>query len=146
MMFDLKNPEHLARYRRTIDAVLDHKELKWVRLELENSSMEVVLSGAFHNDKVLIDGIRNLLCSEDVMNYVLFSGYGAMPIVMEYFVDEIEDEDKSLIDDVVAQKKMVYPWDYLDEICGDGRSWWRVWDSGEGERKIIPVEMIVEFG
>lgn len=72
MMFDLKNPEHLARYRRTIDAVLDHKELKWVRLELENSSMEVVLSGAFHNDKVLIDGIRNLLCSEDIMNYVLW--------------------------------------------------------------------------
>ena len=71
-MFELKNPEHLARYRRTIDAILDNKELKWVRLTLDNSSMEVVLSGAFHNDKVLIDGIRNLLCSEDVMNYVLY--------------------------------------------------------------------------
>ena len=72
MMFDPKNPEHLVRYRRTIDAILDSKELKWVRLALDNSSMEVVLSGAFHNDKVLIDGIRNLLCSEDVMNYVLW--------------------------------------------------------------------------
>lgn len=71
-MFEPKNPEHLARYRRTIDAILDNKELKWVRLTLDNSSMEVVLSGAFHNDKVLIDGIRNLLCSEDVMNYVLY--------------------------------------------------------------------------
>lgn len=82
-------------------------------------------------------------CSEC---FFYFSGYGAMPIVMEYVVDEIEDEDKSLIDDVVAQKKMVYPWDYLDEICGDGRAWWRVWDDGVGDRKVIPVEMIVEFG
>lgn len=71
-MFEHNNPEHLARYRKTIDAILDSKELKWVRLALDNSSMEVVLSGAFHNDKVLIDGIRNLLCSEDVMNYVLW--------------------------------------------------------------------------
>ena len=61
MMFDPKNPEHLARYRRTIDAILDNKELKWVRLALDNSSMEVVLSGAFHNDKVkkVLDRIKS---------------------------------------------------------------------------------------
>lgn len=71
-MFERNNPEHLARYRRTIDAILDNKGLKWVRLEFDSSSMEVVLSGSFHNDKILIDGIRNLLYSEDVMNYVLW--------------------------------------------------------------------------
>lgn len=71
-MFDPKNPEHLTRYRRTINAILDNKELKWVRFELDKSSMEVILSGALNNDKILIDGIRNLLCSEDVMNYVLW--------------------------------------------------------------------------
>ena len=71
-MFDPKNPEHLARYRRTINAILDNKELKWVRFELDKSSMEVILSGALNNDKILIDGIRNLLCSEDVMHYVFW--------------------------------------------------------------------------
>lgn len=100
-----------------------------------------------NNEPIFVDEIEAWRFGPAIPNvFFHFSGYGAMPIVMEYVVDEIEDEDKSLIDDVVAQKKMVYPQDYLDEICGDGRSWWRVWDSGEGERKIIPVEMIVEFG
>lgn len=41
-------------------------------MTLDNSSMEVVLSGAFHNDKILIDGIRNLLHSEEIMNHILW--------------------------------------------------------------------------
>ena len=65
---------------------------------------------------------------------------------MEYVVDEISDDDRELIDDVVERKKMLHPWDYLDEICGDGRAWCRVWDGGAVDRKVIPVEMIVKFG
>ena len=75
-----------------------------------------------------------------------FSGYGAMPIVIEYIVNKISDDDKELIDDVVDRKKMLHPWDYLEEICGDGVAWCRVWDGGAGDSKVIPVEMIVEFG
>lgn len=71
-MFELKDPEHVARYRRTIDAILRNKELKQVCLKLDNSSMRIVLSDDWHNDKILIDGIRNILYSEDVMNHLLW--------------------------------------------------------------------------
>ena len=100
-----------------------------------------------NDEPIFVDEIEAWRFGPAIPNvFFHFSGYGAMPIVMEYVVDEIEDEDKSLIDDVVVQKKMVYPWDYLDEICGDGRAWWRVWGGGAGDSKVIPVEMIVEFG
>jgi uncharacterized phage-associated protein len=102
---------------------------------------------AINDEPIFVDEIEAWRFGPAVPNvFFHFSGFGAMPIVMEYVVDKIEDEDKSLIDDVVAQKKMVYPWDYLNEICGDGGAWCRVWDGGAGERKVIPVEMIVEFG
>lgn len=63
-----------------------------------------------NNEPIFVDEIEAWRFGPAIPNvFFHFSGYGAMPIVMEYVVDEIEDEDKSLIDDVVAQKKMVYP-------------------------------------
>ena len=100
-----------------------------------------------NDEPIFVDEIEAWRFGPAVPNvFFHFSGFGAMPIVMEYVVDEISDDDGELIDDVVDRKKMLHPWDYLDEICGDDRSWWRVWDGGAGDRKVIPVEMIVEFG
>ena len=100
-----------------------------------------------NDEPIFVDEIEAWRFGPVVPNvFFHFSGYGAMPIVMEYVVDEIEDEDRELIDDVVDRKKMLYPWDYLNEICGNGRAWCRVWDGGSGDSKVIPVDMIVEFG
>lgn len=102
---------------------------------------------AINDEPIFVDEIEAWRFGPAVPNvFFHFSGYGAMPIVMEYIVNEISDDDKELIDDVVDRKKMLHPWDYLEEICGDGGAWCRVWDGGAGERKVIPVEMIVEFG
>lgn len=100
-----------------------------------------------NDEPIFVDEIEAWRFGPAVPNvFFHFSGFGAMPIVMEYVVDEISDDDGELIDDVVDRKKMLHPWDHLDEICGDDRSWWRVWDGGAGDRKVIPVEMIVKFG
>ncbi len=46
--------------------------------------------------------------------YFHFSGFGAMPIVMEY--DHIGFEEKeNLIDTIVDSKKLLYPWDLVAE-------------------------------
>lgn len=102
---------------------------------------------AINNEPIFVDEIEAWRFGPAVPNvFFHFSGYGAMPIVMEYIVNEISDDGKELIDDVVDRKKMLHPWDYLEEICGDGGAWCRVWDGGAGDSKVIPVEMIVEFG
>lgn len=100
-----------------------------------------------NDEPIFVDEIEAWRFGPVVPNvFFHFSGYGAMPIVMEYIVNEISDDDKELIDDVVDRKKMLHPWDYLEEIYGDGGAWCCVWDGGAGDSKVIPVEMIVEFG
>lgn len=100
-----------------------------------------------NDEPIFVDEIEAWRFGPAVPNvFFHFSGFGAMPIIMEYVVDEIDDDDRELIDDVVDRKKMLHPWDYLDEICGEGGAWCRVWDGGSEDRKVIPVEMIVEFG
>jgi uncharacterized phage-associated protein len=108
---------------------------------IQKESLEI------NDEPIFVDEIEAWRFGPAVPNvFFYFSGYGAMPIVFEYVVDEIEDDDRELIDDVVDRKKMLHPWDYLEEICGDGGAWCRVWDGGAGDNKVIPVEMIVEFG
>ena len=71
-MFEPTNPDHLDRYRRTIDVILNDKELEWIRLGLDKTSIEIILSDDSCGNETVINGIRNFLCSDNVMVYLLW--------------------------------------------------------------------------
>ena len=78
--------------------------------------------------------------------YFHFSGFGAMPIVMEYETPEFEEEEEELIDDVVARKKMLYPWDLVEETHKTGGAWDQIYRDGRGNRQVIPLRLIAKVG
>ena len=78
--------------------------------------------------------------------YFHFSGFGAMPIVMEYETPEFEEEEEELIDDVVARKKMLYPWDLVEETHKTGGAWDQIYCGGRGNRQVIPLRLIAKVG
>lgn len=76
--------------------------------------------------------------------YYEYCGYGAMPIYNEYDT-EIEDEDKGIIDGIVEDKRVMKPWQLVEETHKHNGAWDRVYNQGNGNKQVIPVEYIEEY-
>lgn len=55
--------------------------------------------------------------------YYRFSGYGAMPIVQEYSVPDIVDRDREIIDSIIEQKRVLAPWDLVEDTHAPNGAW-----------------------
>ena len=80
--------------------------------------------------------------------YYHFCGFGAMPISfsngsLDFALDP---NDKELIDFIVDTKRMLNPWDMVEETHKKNGAWDRIYKEGSGNHHVIPVHLIKEFG
>lgn len=73
--------------------------------------------------------------------YYQYCGFGSMAITMEYIIF-IEPEDRKEIDLIVEEKRCQNPWDLVEETHAPGRAWYEVYDNGNGNHRIIPINLI----
>lgn len=80
--------------------------------------------------------------------YYYFCGFGAMPISSSYDVsmNDYTCEEISLINDIVETKRILDPWDLVEETHHEGGAWNTIYQNGSGNHSPIPIELIRERG
>lgn len=77
--------------------------------------------------------------------YYYFCGYGAMPIVADYdFMPE--PADRSIIDKIVCEKRVLDPWQLVEDTHKHDKAWALTFKDGEGNKTIIDNELIRTHG
>lgn len=75
--------------------------------------------------------------------YYEFCYYGAMPIENQYdCANDIDIKDFGLIDRIVKQKRILEPWDLVNETHKPGGAWSKTYNGGLGNRNIISIDLI----
>lgn len=74
--------------------------------------------------------------------YYRFCGFGSMPIIASYDDVKIECEDKIHIDEIVSSKRILDPWDLVEETHKPGGAWDETYNNGGGNHQVIPIELI----
>lgn len=77
--------------------------------------------------------------------YYHFCGFGAMPIFSTYEI-MFPLENKEDIDLIVEEKRVLKPWDLVEETHKPDGAWSKVYRNGEGNHEIIPVDLIRKAG
>lgn len=80
--------------------------------------------------------------------YYYYCGFGAMPIniPVSYDISDFQVEDIKMINGIVEEKRLLKPWDMVNETHKADGAWSLVYDNGVGNRKIIPRSLIKERG
>lgn len=78
--------------------------------------------------------------------FYAYCGFGAMLISFSLTDFPISPEDAAIVDPLIEQRWLLKPWEFAGEYCEKDGAWSRVYQGGVGNRKIIPVELIKEFG
>lgn len=73
--------------------------------------------------------------------YYKFCGFGAMKIRMKYDV-KIESDVKLAVDTIVENKRILKPWDLVEDTHKKGKAWDTIFKEGEGNHQVIPKELI----
>ncbi|MEG1862964.1 MAG: DUF4065 domain-containing protein [Oscillospiraceae bacterium] len=74
--------------------------------------------------------------------YYYFAGNGAMPITDSYDVII----NNSIIDAIVKSKRDLDPWELVQETHKEGGAWSKIFKNGEGNKRVIPIELIRQAG
>ena len=77
--------------------------------------------------------------------YSYFCGFGGMPIRMLY-EEEIDIYDKNIVDPIIENKRLLNPWDLVEETHEKGKAWDLIYKDGLGNYNIIPKELIKNKG
>ncbi len=77
--------------------------------------------------------------------YYFFCGFGAMPISSTYDIKE-NISHKNKIDNIVTTKRVLPPWDLVEETHNPQKAWKRIYRDGDGNGHVIPVELLREIG
>ena len=78
--------------------------------------------------------------------YYYFCGFGSMPITIPFDQVQIEDQDAEIIDPIVEEKRVLYPWDLVSETHKKGGAWDQTYKDGNGNREEIKIELIKTAG
>lgn len=78
--------------------------------------------------------------------YYQFCGFGAMPITNLYTDASLSPEDKSIIDEIVEEKRVLDPWIMVEETHKKNGAWDQIYQEGRGNHKIIPRDLIKRVG
>lgn len=73
--------------------------------------------------------------------YDQYCGFGASKIRMLYDIF-VRDDFAQIIDMIVEQKRMLNPWDMVDETHTPGKAWAIIYQNGLGNHQVIPKELI----
>lgn len=73
--------------------------------------------------------------------YNKYCGFGSLKICMNY--DEtIRDDYANIIDRIVEEKRLLDPWDMVDDTHTPGKAWNLIYRDGIGNHQVIPKELI----
>lgn len=77
--------------------------------------------------------------------YNQYCGFGASKIRLFYDVD-IRSNVQRIIDPIVIEKRMLNPWDMVDDTHTKGKAWDIIYNGGLGNHQVIPTTLIREKG
>lgn len=79
--------------------------------------------------------------------YYKFCGFGSSTL-FELSNDNIvfDSEDKTLIDNIIEKYREKNPWDLVALTHQKNKAWDIIYKNGEGDKKIIPKEIIAAYG
>jgi len=80
--------------------------------------------------------------------YAHYCGFGAMRINRNYniILDSFDKQKFDMINSVIAEKSIIYPWDLVEETHEKGKAWDIIFKDGDGNKAVIPTELIKELG
>lgn len=78
--------------------------------------------------------------------YYRFCGFGAMLITLTYDNVDIKEEDRTIINPIVEEKRAKNPWELVDDTHKPNGAWSRVYKEGMGIHDVIPLEYIKAEG
>lgn len=73
--------------------------------------------------------------------YYLYSGFGASSIRMHYDIS-IQEEYANRINPIINKKRILNPWDMVQDTHKPGKAWDQIYSNGLGNHCIIPKELI----
>lgn len=75
--------------------------------------------------------------------YYYFCGAGSMPIALRYDT-HIKQTDSGMqyVDRIVESKRVLKPWDLVEETHKAGGAWDQIFADGKGLKQTIPMELI----
>lgn len=73
--------------------------------------------------------------------YYFFCFYGSMKITIIYQTN-LDSNDQKIINDIVQKKRLVNPWDLVEETHVLNGAWDRTYQNGLGNKKIISHDLI----
>lgn len=98
-------------------------------------------------DRAFSDNIEAWQFGPVVPNvYDHYCGYGAMPISFSSIKYDVAKEDKQLIDSIVESKRVLAPWDLVEETHKKGGAWDKTYKNGSGSHEVIPTDLIKAVG
>ena len=98
-------------------------------------------------DRAFSDNIEAWQFGPVVPNvYDHYCGYGAMPISFSSIKYDVAKEVKQLIDSIVESKRVLAPWDLVEETHKKGGAWDKTYKNGSGSHEVIPTELIKAVG
>lgn len=99
-----------------------------------------------HNNQAFVDDIEAWQFGPVVPAvYYRFCGFGAMPITSRY--DEtILPKDQFMVDPIVEEKRILYPWNMVNDTHKPGGAWAKTYQNGKGNGKVIPLSLIKDVG
>lgn len=77
--------------------------------------------------------------------YKQYCGFGALPIRMRYMVS-IKPNDLTIINLIVEKKRVLNPWDLVNDTHCSGKAWDLIYRNGLGDHQIIPQTLIKNKG
>ena len=78
--------------------------------------------------------------------YYYFCGSGSMPIILPYQGKTPNVADVGTINRIIEEKRILDPWEMVRDTHKDGGAWSCVYNNGAGNKKIIPIQLIKEYG
>lgn len=97
-----------------------------------------------YNERAFIDEIEAWKFGPVVPEvYYAFCYYGAMPIGNRYDnASNIEIDDFELVNKIVEEKRLLKPWDLVNDTHKAGGAWDKTYRNGEGNRATINIDLI----
>ena len=77
--------------------------------------------------------------------YYKYCGFGSMNIRMKYDIN-ICKEYTDIIDPIVERKRILNPWDLVDDTHKPDKAWAQIYNGGIGNHVVIPKSLIKEKG
>ena len=78
--------------------------------------------------------------------YYRFCVYGGFEITIPYEIHEIDENDRETVHGIIESKRLLEPWDLVEDVHREGGAWWRIYDQGNGNRCVIPKALIQSVG